>query len=87
MKLKIEMNSKIFSREDALVHIDKLLNDLLIQNPFKFQKRTIKRTDIPNIVEVGDFASCESDKLDNPVEYGRTLLNLTFGKNYTISKI
>lgn len=85
MKLKIEINSKIFSEEEAIIHIDKALTNLLKEKPFKFQRNCIKRTDTPNIVEIGDFATCDSERLTNSELYAKTILNLTFGKNYTIS--
>lgn len=86
MKLKIETINSPYKEEENLINMDKLLKELLEQKSFKFPKNCIKRTDVPNIVETGDFASADVDRLDKPELYARTLLNLTFGQNYSISE-
>lgn len=90
MKLKIslaEFEETVCMKDQELIKIDELLTGLLAKGPFKFPQRCIKRTSEPNIVEIGNFATCKSDELCLPEIYAKTLLNLTFGYNYVIEEI
>ena len=87
MKLKIESTNRAYSETELMLKIDSLLSNLLKSNHFSYPKRCIKRTDEPNVVEIGDFATVKAEKLDNPKSYAKTLLNLTFGKNYSIVEV
>lgn len=89
MKLKIslaEFEETVCMKDQEVTNIDKLLTDLLSKQ-FKFPKFCIKRTDDPTVVEVGNFAAIKADELKNPVQYAKTLLNLTFGYNYDIMEV
>lgn len=88
MKLKImlaDIEETQCVKNQELTIIDNLLNSIF-KSPFVFPKRCIKRTNEINVVEIGDFAS-DSQKMLNPVNYAKTLINLTFGSNYIIEVV